>query len=128
MNSNQWESVMSHKLKQDVSIGGNLKRLRLKAGYTQEEVAAKLQTMGLAVSREMLSQMEQGKYSIRISVLAALRTLYKTNFEDFFAGLYVWAGKSFLSKAVEKSPAETTISAGLLFYYPFSRRIRLLPQ
>lgn len=38
MNSNQWESVMSHKLKQDVSIGGNLKRLRLKAGYTQEEV------------------------------------------------------------------------------------------
>ena len=72
MNSNQWESVMSHKLKQDVSIGGNLKRLRLKAGYTQEEVAAKLQTMGLAVSREMLSQMEQGKYSIRISVLAAL--------------------------------------------------------
>lgn len=29
MNSNQWESVMSHKLKQDVSIGGNLKRLRL---------------------------------------------------------------------------------------------------
>ena len=87
MNSNQWESVMSHKLKQDVSIGGNLKRLRLKAGYTQEEVAAKLQTMGLAVSREMLSQMEQGKYSIRISVLAALRTLYKTNCEDFFAGL-----------------------------------------
>lgn len=87
MNSNQWESVMSHKLKQDVSIGGNLKRLRLKAGYTQEEVAAKLQTMGLAVSREMLSQMEQGKYSIRISVLAALRTLYKTNFEDFSAGL-----------------------------------------
>ena len=78
---------MSHKLKQDVSIGGNLKRLRLKAGYTQEEVAAKLQTMGLAVSREMLSQMEQGKYSIRISVLAALRTLYKTNFEDVFAGL-----------------------------------------
>ena len=78
---------MSHKLKQDVSIGGNLKRLRLKAGYTQEEVAAKLQTMGLAVSREMLSQMEQGKYSIRISVLAALRTLYKTIFEDFFAGL-----------------------------------------
>ena len=68
MNSNQWESVMSHELK-------------------QEEVAAKLQTMGLAVSREMLSQMEQGKYSIRISVLAALRTLYKTNFEDFFAGL-----------------------------------------
>lgn len=61
MNSNQWESVMSHKLKQDVSIGGNLKRLRLKAGYTQEEVAAKLQTMGLAVSREMLSQIVGGQ-------------------------------------------------------------------
>ena len=44
MNSNQWESVMSHKLKQDVSIGGNLKRLRLKAGYTQEEVGTHFPT------------------------------------------------------------------------------------
>ena len=88
MNSNQWESVMSHKLKQDVSIGGNLKRLRLKAGYTQEEVAAKLQTMGLAVSREMLSQMEQGKYSIRISALKALKEIYKLDsYDDFFQGI-----------------------------------------
>ena len=69
------------------NIACNLTILRQLNQYTQEEVAAKLQTMGLAVSREMLSQMEQGKYSIRISVLAALRTLYKTNFEDFFAGL-----------------------------------------
>ena len=40
-----------------------------------------------AVSREMISQMEQGKYSIRISVLLALKELYHAEFADFFEGL-----------------------------------------
>lgn len=78
---------MSQKLKQDISIGTNLKRLRQGAGLTQDQVAAKLQVMGLTVSREMLSQMELGKYSVRISVLAALKKLYGASFEDFFQGL-----------------------------------------
>ena len=34
-------------------------------GLLQEQVAAKLQIMYLIVSREMLSQMELGKYGIR---------------------------------------------------------------
>lgn len=78
---------MSQKLKQDISIGENLKRLRQGAGLTQDQVAAKLQVMGLSVSREMLSQMELGKYSVRISLLVALKKLYGASFEDFFQGL-----------------------------------------
>ncbi len=45
------------KIRQDLSIGENLRRFRDRAGLTQEQVAAQLQVMGLAVSREMLSQM-----------------------------------------------------------------------
>lgn len=78
---------MSQKLKQYLSIGENLKRLRQGAGLTQDQVAAKLQVMGLSVSREMLSQMELGKYSVRVSVLIALKKLYGASFEDFFQGL-----------------------------------------
>jgi len=75
---------MSYKLKQDVSIGSNLKKYREKAGLSQERIAAKLQTQGLDISREILSQMERGKYSIRISVLLALVQLYDTPIQDFF--------------------------------------------
>ncbi len=75
-------------LKQDISIGDNLRTLRKKAGLTQEEVAAKLQVLDLPVSREVLSQMERGKYSIRISVLLAMKELYKVNsMDDFFDGV-----------------------------------------
>ena len=78
---------MSYKIKQDLSIGDNLKRLRQKEGLTQEAAAAKLQLLGLPVSREILSQRELGKYSIRGSVLVALKALYHASYADFFAGL-----------------------------------------
>ena len=67
---------MDKKIKQDVSIGENLQRLRINAGLSQEEVAAKMQLLGFPISREMISQMESGKYSIRISVLLAMKKLY----------------------------------------------------
>lgn len=66
---------MSKKLKQDVSIGENLQRLRNNAGLSQEEVAAKMQLIGFPISREIISQMESGKYSIRISVLLAMKKI-----------------------------------------------------
>lgn len=78
---------MCSKIKQDIIIGKNLKFLRQKAGYTQEQVVAKLQTMGFSISREMLSQMENGRYSIRVSVLMALKSLYGvSSYDDFFQG------------------------------------------
>lgn len=78
---------MENKLKQDIPIGHNLRRFRQKAGLSQEMVAAKLQTMGLDIPQKIISEMELGKYSIRISVLLALAELYGTPIQDFFADL-----------------------------------------
>lgn len=78
---------MSKKLKQDISIGENLKNLRKQANLSQEELAAQLQLMGISISREMISQMELGSYSIRISILLALKTLYKIEWNAFFDGI-----------------------------------------
>jgi transcriptional regulator with XRE-family HTH domain len=78
---------MSIKIKQDISIGNNLKLLRRRSKLSQEQVAAKLEMMGLSVSREMLSQMELGRYSIRVSILLALKQIYNAAFEDFFKDL-----------------------------------------
>ena len=78
---------MSEHIKQDLSIGENLRGLRRNAGLSQEKVAAKLQLMGLPVSREMISQMELGHYNIRVSVLLALKEVYNATFDDCFNGL-----------------------------------------
>jgi len=78
---------MAHKLKQDISIGSNMRKYRERAGLSQEQVSAKLQTQGLDIIREIISLMELGRYSIRVSVLLALAELYDTPIQDFFAGL-----------------------------------------
>ena len=79
---------MSDKIKQDISIGNNLKRLRKNAKLSQGKVSAKLDLMGLSISREIISQMELGHYSIRVSVLLALKQIYNVEtFDEFFKDL-----------------------------------------
>ena len=78
---------MSTKLKQDISIGDNRREMRVNAKLTQEQVSAELETLGIPMSREIVSQMELGHYSIRISVLIALKEIYKVSYEDFFKDL-----------------------------------------
>ena len=78
---------MSKKIKQDISIGNNLHNLRIRAGLSQEQVSAQLQLRGRNVSREIISQMELGKYSIRVSVLLALKEIYQAEFNEFFDNL-----------------------------------------
>ena len=75
------------KIKQDISIGDNLRNLRKRMGLSQEKVAGLLELRGLTVSREMLSQMELGRYNIRVSVLLALKDIYNATFEEIFENL-----------------------------------------
>lgn len=81
------DNAKGQKLKQDVSIGANLRRLRKRAGLSQEVAATKLQVMGIFISREILSQMELGIYSIRISALLGMKELYRATFDEFFEGV-----------------------------------------
>ena len=79
---------LSHNLKQDISIGKNLKRLRKNAGLTQDQASAQLEIMGLPITASILSKMEQGRYSVRISILLAMKKIYHVKtFDEFFEGL-----------------------------------------
>ena len=78
---------MANKIKQDISIGKNLKKYRQAIGLTQNEVASRLQVIGLDVHQKIISEMELGKYSIRVSVLLALAKLYHVQVQDFFIDL-----------------------------------------
>jgi transcriptional regulator with XRE-family HTH domain len=78
---------VAKKLKQDISIGGNLKKFRQLNNLTQEDVASRLQIRGLDIHPKIISEMELGKYSIRISVLLALSEIYSVPIQDFFKDL-----------------------------------------
>ena len=78
---------MDQKLKQDCSIGGNIRAMRLSKGWTQEQTAAKLQLLGINMSRDFYAHIEGGTYNIRVSELAAMRMLFGCRYDDFFAGI-----------------------------------------
>lgn len=78
---------MAQKLKQDIHIGNNIRQLRIRSGYTQEQVIAKLQLKGISISRSSYSQIECGTYNIKISELIALADLFHTDFNAFFENL-----------------------------------------
>lgn len=71
-------------LYQDVSIGANLKKLRLRTGLSQEGVAMKLQLSDIPITRELISQIENDNHGIKISVLLALKDLYAASFDEIF--------------------------------------------
>ena len=75
---------MVQKIKQDISLGSNIRNLRKQSHLTQEQVVARLQLQGLAISRSSYSQIECGTYSIRVSELVALAELFQADFNAFF--------------------------------------------
>lgn len=78
---------MARIINQNISIGENLRRLRIRAGLTQEQAAARVQVKGIPMSREIISQMERGAHNINVSVLIAMKEIYRASFDEFFEDL-----------------------------------------
>lgn len=80
---------MTQKLRQinDISLGNNLRNLRIAANLTQEQVVAQLQLRNLSISRSIYSQIELGTYNIKVSELLALAEILHTDFNTLFSGL-----------------------------------------
>ena len=76
---------MCQRIVQDRSIGGNLKKLRNRQELTQEQVAQKLQLMGLPVTREIYAQIETGRHHIPITVLMGLKKIYKVEWDEMLS-------------------------------------------
>lgn len=78
---------MSQKIKTDVTLGRNLRRIRKSRKLTQEQVVAKMQLLGFDISRSIYSQIECGTYNIKVTELIALKQIYDVKFEDFFMNI-----------------------------------------
>ena len=75
------------KIRPDMNIGSNIQKARYNCRLTQDEVVAKLQLMGLNLSRSTYAKIETNRINIRISELIALKAILQIDFNDFFEGL-----------------------------------------
>lgn len=75
------------KLRQDVNMGANIRKLRKQSNMTQENVTAKLQLLDYDITRSVYSRYETGELNIKISHLIALKDIFNCAYDDFFDGL-----------------------------------------
>lgn len=77
------------KLKVDMNIGNNLRSLRKKHGYTQDQLIAQIARYGVDVTRGYYSRYETGELNIPIQILVALHQIYDCPYDLFFDGLFL---------------------------------------
>ena len=67
----------------------NLKRIRKKKGFTQEQTVIKLQLLGSPISRSTYSLIEMGRGNIFMSDLIGLKRIFDVEFDEFFEGISI---------------------------------------
>lgn len=72
---------------QDISIGGNLKRLRKMQGLTQTDVCARMELFGRPMSQSTYAMIESGTRNIFVSDVIALKRIFNVEFEELFTNL-----------------------------------------
>lgn len=79
--------MLKQYLLNDLDIADNIVILRKRAGMTQNYVAVRLQTMGLNITRSRLSMIELKRLNVPVSLIVALKIIFKCEFSEFFDGL-----------------------------------------
>ncbi|EAC5256606.1 XRE family transcriptional regulator [Listeria monocytogenes] len=75
------------KIRPDMDIGKNIQQLRNDSKMTQDQVVAKMNVMGLNISKSTYAKLETNRMNIRISELVALKIIFDVAFNDFFEDL-----------------------------------------
>ncbi len=73
------------KLRQDINVGKNLRRLRKAVKLTQDQVVAQLQLSGSTTTRSIYSRYETGELNIKISDLIQFNGIFHCSYEDIFS-------------------------------------------
>ena len=75
------------KIRPDMDIGHNIQRLRRNANMTQDQVVARLQLMGIEISKSTYAKLETNRMNIEVSELVALGKIFNADISEFFDGL-----------------------------------------
>lgn len=65
-------------------IGYNIRKLREKAGFTQDYVATKLQLNGCDITRSAVAKIEVGQRHLYPDEIILLKKILKVSYEDIF--------------------------------------------
>ena len=65
-------------------IGTNIQRLRERAGLTQEQVAARLQTSGCDITRSAVAKIEVGQRHLYPDEIILLKRILGASYEEIF--------------------------------------------
>ena len=75
------------KIRPDMDIGQNIQRKRKESKKTQDQVVAKLNLMGLELSKSTYAKIETNRMNIKVSELVALSKIFKVDISEFFKEL-----------------------------------------
>ncbi len=78
---------MEQKIRRDLNMGDNLRRLRFESGLSQEKLCEELQRRGCDIGRSTYAKYEAGELNIKASVIVTLKKIYNCTYDDFFLGL-----------------------------------------
>lgn len=89
---------MMQKIRSDMDIGKNIQTIRYANKLTQDQVIAKLNLMGISMSKSTYAKLETNRMNIKVSELVALAKIFHTDINAFFSGEYSCAMKSHFRK------------------------------
>ena len=78
---------MIQKIRMDMSIGSNIQKRRYQCKLKQDQVIAKLNLMGISMSKSTYAKLETNRMNIKVSELVALAKIFHTDINVFFSEL-----------------------------------------
>ena len=75
------------KIRPDMDIGKNIQTIRYQKELTQDQVIARMNLMGISISKSTYAKLETNRMNIKVSELVALAKIFDTDINAFFAGL-----------------------------------------
>ena len=69
----------------ETRIGNNIRRLREKAGFTQDYIATKLQINGCDITRSAVAKIEVGQRHVYPDEIILLKQILNVEYDDIFA-------------------------------------------
>ena len=75
------------KIRPDMDIGKNIQTIRYANKLTQDQVIAKMNLMGIPISKSSYAKIETNRMNIKVSELVALAKILDCEVGDFFKDL-----------------------------------------
>lgn len=69
----------------ETAVGNNIRKLREKAGVTQETLATKLQLLGCNITRSALAKIEVGQRHLYPDEIMHIKNILKVSYDDIFS-------------------------------------------